>query len=330
MGSVVLSLDAELAWGFHDHETTPDSRGDAARESWLRLLELFDEFDVPATWAVVGHLFLNSCDGEHADYLRTAGSDADDPESEESSADDRFDRDPGTWEGRDEAWYGSKLIDAIEAADADHDVGIHTFSHVDMSQVSREVAAAEVRESVELVEERGLSAESFTFPDECVAHRDVLAAYGVRSYRAGRPRRWYETGLLGAAVELLGWPTGTVSPTLVEPEEDDYGLVSLPASLHLFGFEGRTRDAVARLTEDPVVEATKQGIDRAATENGVFHVWFRPNDLTDERDFDRVEATLEHLAAVRDRTDLSVETMADVAADVKDDEPLPREPIGPR
>jgi peptidoglycan/xylan/chitin deacetylase (PgdA/CDA1 family) len=315
MGSVVLSLDAELAWGFHDCEPPPESRVEEARESWLRLLELFDEFRVPATWAVVGHLFLDSCDGEHTDH---------------PTADGWFGRDPGTWEGRDEVWYGSKLIDAIEAAAADHDVGVRTFSGVDMSRAAREVAAAEVRESVELVEERGLSAESFTFPDDRVAHRDVLAAYGVRSYRGVRPQRWYETGLVGAVVERLGWPTGTVSPTLVEPEEDDYGLVNLPASMSLSGSEGRTRDAVARLTEDPVVEAARQGIDRAATEDGVFHLWFRPGDLTDDRDFDLIETVLEHLAGVRDRTGLPVETMADVAADVKDDEPLPREPIGPR
>jgi len=320
MGSVVLSVDAELAWGWHDHERSPEARGEAARESWLRLLELLDEFDVAATWAAAGHLLLDSCDGEHEDH----------PRSDDSNPEDRFDPDPGTWEGRDGAWYGSKLIDAVVAADPDHDVGVHTFSNVDLSDVSQEVAAAEVRESVALVEERGLSAESFTFPNDSVAHRDVLAAYGVKSYRGVRPRGWYERGALGTAVELLGWSTGTIAPTLVEPAEDDYGLVNLPASLSLSGRDGWTRDAVSRLTEEPVTEAAKQGIDRAATEGGIFHFRLRAADLTDERDFGRVEAVLEHLASVRDRTDLTVETMADVAADVKDDESLPREPIGPR
>jgi len=315
MGSVVLSLDAELAWGFHDRDELAEDRVSAARESWLRLLELFDDFEVPATWAVVGHLMLDSCDGEHADH---------------PTPDGWFDRDPGTWEGRDERWYGSKLVDAIEGADADHEIGSHTFSHVEFGHTTREIAAAEMRECVEIAEDRGVSVDSVVFPRNYVGHRDVLAAYGVTSYRGTKPRRWYDRGPLGSAAKLLGWPTGAVSPTMVTPEIDEYGLVNVPASLYLFGFEGRARSLVERATGDPVVEMARRGIDRASTGDGVFHMWLHPNNLTDERDFDRMEAILEHLAAVRDRTPLTVETMGEIAAELKDDEPLPREPIGPR
>ncbi|WP_132059363.1 polysaccharide deacetylase family protein [Halorussus amylolyticus] len=315
MGSVVLSLDAELAWGFHDHADLPDERVSSARESWLRLLELFDEFDVPATWAVVGHLMLDDCDGDHRDH---------------PTEDGWFDRDPGTWERRDEEWYGSKLVDAIEGADADHEVGSHTFSHVEFGHTTREIAAAEMREAVEIAEDRGLTVDSVVFPRNYVGHRDVLAAYGVKSYRGVQPRRWYDRGLLGSAAKLLGWPTGLVSPTLVTPEVDEYGLVNIPASLYLFCFEGRARSLVEGVTGDPVVTMAKRGIDRAASEEGVFHMWLHPNNLTDDRDFDRMRAILSHLAEVRDRTPLKVQTMGEIAADLKDDEPLPREPIGPR
>mgnify|MGYP006276034781 CR=1 FL=1 len=315
MGSVVLSLDAELAWGFHDRETMPTDRVTAARESWLRLLDTFDDHDIPATWAVVGHLMLDSCDGDHDSH---------------PTPDGWFDRDPGTGESRDEQWYGRKLVDAIEEADADHEVASHTYSHVEMGHTSREVASAEIRECVELAEERGLSVDSVVFPRNYVGHRDVLAAYGVKAYRGTQPRRWYDRGLLGSMAKLLGWPTGTVSPTLVTPEEDEYGLVNVPASLYLFGFEGRGRSAVERVTDDPIVSMAKRGIDRASAENGVFHMWLHPNNVTDERDFERMEAILSYLAQVRDTTPLRVETMESIAADIKDDEPLPREPIGPR
>ena len=315
MGSVVLSLDAELAWGFHDFDELPEERCSAARESWLRLLELFDEFDVPATWAVVGHLMLDECDGEHGDH---------------PTPDGWFDRDPGTREGRDERWYGSKLVGAIEDADVEHEVGSHTFSHVDFGTTTREIASAEMRKSVEIGDDRGLSMDSMVFPRNYVGHRDVLAAYGVKSYRGNQPRRWYDRGRLGSATKFLGWPTGAVSPTLVAPEVDEYGLVNVPASLYLFCFEGTGRSVVERVTGDPIVKMAKRGIDRAATEDGVFHMWLHPNNLTEERDFDRMRAILEHLAEVRDRTPLEVETMGEIAADIKDDEPRPREPIGPR
>ncbi|WP_135829027.1 polysaccharide deacetylase family protein [Halorussus halobius] len=315
MGSVVLSIDAELAWGFHDFDRLPHARVAAARESWLDLLDLLDEFDVPATWAVVGHLLLDSCDGVHADHPTPEGW---------------FDRDPGTDERRDGAWYGAKLVDAIEDADADHEVGSHTFSHVEMGHTSREVAAAEMREAVAVAEQRGLSVDSVVFPRNYVGHRDVLAAYGVSCYRGTRPRQWYDRTPLGAAAKLFGWPTETVSPVLVTPETDEYGLINVPASLYLFCFEGRPRSVVERVTEDPVVSMAKRGVDRAASEGGVFHMWLHPNNLTDERDFDRLRAILDHAATVRAETDLEIETMGQIAAAMTDDEPRPREPIGPR
>lgn len=314
MGSVVISLDAELAWGYHDFEQVPPCI-DTARESWLQLLELFDEFDVPATWAVVGHLLLDSCDGDHEGH---------------PTPDGWFEKDPGTWEGRDGEWYGSSLVDAIEDADADHEVGCHTFSHVEFGHTTREIAAAEMRKCVEIAEDRGLSVDSFVFPRNYVGHRDVLAAYGVSCYRGNQPRRWYDRGLVGSTAKLLGWPTGTVEPTLVTPEVDDYGMVNLPASLFLFGFEGTARRLVEPLAGDPVVRMAKRGIDKAAREAGIYHMWLHPNNLTSEQDFERVRTILSHLDHVRTQTPLTIETMGSVAGKLKDDEPLPREPIGPR
>jgi len=315
MGSVVLSLDAELAWGFHDADSLPEDRIAAARESWLDLLDLFDEFGVPATWAVVGHLLLETCDGEHADH---------------PTPDGWFDRDPGTSASRDEEWYGPDLVEAIEDAKADHEIGSHTFSHVEFGHTTREVASAEMREAVEVAERGGRSVDSVVFPRNYVGHRDVLAAYGVKCYRGVKPRRWYDRGPLGSAAKLVGWPTGAISPTLVQPEEDEYGLINIPASLYLFGFEGRARTAAERVTDDPVVRMAKRGIDRAATEGGVFHLWLHPNNLTDQRDFDRMRAVVEYAARARDESGLDIETMGSIASAVKDHEPRPREPIGPR
>lgn len=63
VGTVVISLDAELAWGVHDLEDPPATRIERARGSWLDLIEPFEAFEIPATWAIVGHLFLEECDG---------------------------------------------------------------------------------------------------------------------------------------------------------------------------------------------------------------------------------------------------------------------------
>src|SRR5258707_15822420 len=60
-GALVVSLDLELLWGYHDVGITELLRAqcDGARTAVRRLLALFEHYEVPATWAIVGHLFLD-------------------------------------------------------------------------------------------------------------------------------------------------------------------------------------------------------------------------------------------------------------------------------
>lgn len=319
MNAVVLSLDAELAWGYHDFEEIPE-HVESARTSWSRLLALFDEFNVPATWAVVGHLFLESCDGTHAGHP--------------TPTDDWFERDPGGVAAQHPLWFGDGLVDSIVDADASHEIGCHTFSHVEFGdeETDREVAVAEARAGLEVADDAGHTLESFVFPRNNIGHRDVLAAYGFTCYRGERPELWYDGSRFDSLGKLIDLTVSKTNPPLVDPEVDEYGLVNIPASMFLFGYEGRVRTVTERLWDDPLVRSAKRGIDRAAdAEDGIFHLWMHPNNFTEERDFERLRTILEHLAARRDEARLQVRTMGDVAGEIRGVDPATtRTPIGPR
>ncbi|WP_227354049.1 polysaccharide deacetylase family protein [Haladaptatus salinisoli] len=319
MNAVVLSLDAELAWGYHDLPTVPD-HVESARTSWSRLLALFDEYNIPATWAVVGHLLLDSCDGEHAGHA--------------TPAEDWFSRDPGGVAERSPLWFSDGIVDAIADAKANHEIGCHTFSHVEFGdeRTSREVAVDETRASLEIADDAGYSLESFVFPRNNVGHRDVLAAYGFTCYRGTRPELWYDGGRFESLAKVVDLTVSKTGPPLVEPEVDEYGLVNVPASMFLFGYEGRVRTITESVWDDPLIRAAKRGIDRAAdADDGIFHLWMHPNNFTEERDFERLRAVLEHIAKRRDEARLQVRTMGSVAAEIKGTDPATkRTPIGPR
>lgn len=297
MGSVVISVDAELAWGFHDREVPPQDRIEAGRRGWLALLSLFDEFGVPATWAVVGHLFLADCDGAHPEHPAPIGW---------------FDHERGSGRMSAEVRYGPDLIAALIEAEAAHDVGSHTFSHVEMGdpRTTRELARAEVASSLEVGLQKGLDPVSFVFPRNNVGHRDVLAAYGFECYRGVRPE---DGSALPGPMRKLSEATVGDPPPLVTPSVDEYGLVNVPASLFLFGFEGVARSCVEPIIGDPIVRQAKRGIDAAAASDGVFHVWLHPNNLVGERDVERMRAILEYVDRRRRETSLRVETMRDFA-----------------
>ncbi|WP_049899899.1 polysaccharide deacetylase family protein [Natrinema sp. J7-1] len=292
MGSVVISLDAELGWGFHDFTTPPADRVEAGRRGWSVMVDLLEEFDVPATWAIVGHLMLESCAGTHADH---------------PAPDGWFECERNSWADREDLRFGPDLVADVLESDAGHEFPSHSFSHVlfGRAETDRELADAELERSRELAADWNQSIDSFVYPRNDVGHRDVLADHGVTAYRGRSPTRDGVRGVFDSTIRDRSM--------LVEPTIDEYGLVNVPASMFLFGFEGPARTVAESIWADPMVALARRGIEEAARTDGLFHMWLHPNNLTHERDARRMRAILSSLARQRSATDLTVETMADVA-----------------
>lgn len=293
VGTVVISVDAELGWGFHDLPDPPERRVESGRSGWRELIELFDEFGVPATWAYVGHLLLDDCDGRHDGY-----------------PDGWFTRERRAWRDRPDLRFGRELIEAVRDADADHELACHTFSHVLFGDASTDLARTEVVSSLALAREHDVDLTSFVFPRNDVGHLDVLAEWGFSCYR-GSP----VTSRTGSRFRRL--LQGTVTdwtPPLIEPTLDRYGMVDLPPSLYLFSFEGMPRRLVEPVFGDPIVGQVRRGLEDAAERDGVLHLWLHPNDLVDDRACERMRTVLAHV----ERADVRVETMRDVAERVVD------------
>lgn len=298
VGSVVISVDAELGWGFHDFSDRPDGQIEAGRTGWRHLLDLFDEFRIPATWAVVGHLFLDECDGVHAEH---------------PTPPEWFEHEREEWRSRPEFRFGGELIEDLLNADVDHDIGSHTFSHVlfDEDWVTPRVVNAELEMAIEVAKRHGVDYDSFVFPRNIVGFREQLAEHDFTAYRGHMPGgiRWTASKLAGLVA-----PSRT---RVVDPYVDECGLVNVPPSLYLFGIEGPARAAIESVWTDPIVQLTRNGIDRAILEDGMFHMWLHPNNLTAEQDIRRMRAILEHIDERRNDSEVTVETMADVAERVR-------------
>ena len=124
----VISLDEELIWGCFDHTRPeefsrrhPDPRG-LVRD----LVALFDELEIPATWAMVGHLFLTECRR------------GDDGRSHPALARPNYAWYPRDWLGEDPCtswtaaplWYGPDLVDLVRGSTTPQELASHSFSHL--------------------------------------------------------------------------------------------------------------------------------------------------------------------------------------------------------
>lgn len=280
-GAVVVSLDFELSWGSHGLGGTPDVE-EQRRENVVRLLDLFEDLDAPVTWAVVGHLFLDRCDGVHADMARPYGP----------LGDTWYDVDPGTSLSADPSYYARDLVTQIRDSAVKHEIGTHTFSHILCDQAGRDTVARELNYCQELASALGVDLRSLVFPQNRVGHLDAVSQAGIEVFRgvgretvlrhervAGRYRKY--------ARFLTQRPYRPVTPERVRD-----GLWRLPGSMYL-PYNPLDPELNEFFPTHPRVTRAIKSITLAQERSGIFHLWAHPRNF-DDRMFRDLRAILEH------------------------------------
>lgn len=335
MGTVVFSVDAELA---NDRAPTPGVR--KRREgAWLRLIECFETYDVPATWAIVGRLLTDR------PVFDDSGPDGDMP---------AFAKDQRRLNHE---LVARDLVQALIDSDTDHDIGCHSFGHQRFTHLTRDGADAELSASARAFSEWDVSPNSFVFPFNAVAHRDLLADHGYTCYR-GRPEergdaeaeddrrvRYHPLSLTREGAkrltpeqikrragrvydrlsEAVKYTAGSEPPRLVKPTVDSNGLVAVPASMpSLYRMPVRLRRTIRSVVGCPLARIAKLGVDAALQRDGVFHCWFHPGDFHSEADFQSFESVLSYVTKYRDEGVLRVKTMSSLAEETLAEQTPPR------
>jgi peptidoglycan/xylan/chitin deacetylase (PgdA/CDA1 family) len=308
--ALVISLDQEFIWGSFDHTAPsafvaahPDPRGTVRA-----LLEVFDEFDVPVTWAIVGHLFLESC------------ARGDDGRAHPEITRPRYDWYPGDWLGadpctdrtRDPLFYGDDVLDMVQGARAKHEIACHSFSHLVYGDPGCSAAAAEadLKACVEAAARRGITLRSFVFPRNREGHHELLRRHGFTSFRGEEPAWWRDLpGAAKRAGHLFDQATAR-PPPIVTPSEKLPGLWNIPGSLLLLHRHGVRRYIPFAARKRRIVA----GLSEAVRQGGIFHLWFHPHNLSFDRDglFRVLRGGLREAARLRDRGVLDVCPMGTV------------------
>ena len=312
-GIFTISLDFELIWGTVDLFGVEEFREAVERERNEvvdRLLEVFNEFKIPATWCTVGHLFLDKCEAseskKHADIVR--------PQHAWHEA-DWFTHDPCGCEESDPLFYGKSLVEKIKNNPVRQEIGSHSFSHIIFGDkgCSSDSARTDIAECVKAAEKFDVKLNSFAFPRDQVGHLDVLKEYGFTNYRGAIPK-WYEHGENRSVVKRLAHLFDVVTaatPPTVLPEHEENGLINIPGSMIFFPMHGLRRHIPMSLR----VKRARKGLDVAAGEKRIFHLWFHPTNMAFEIDqmFDGLRAILKYAAELRDRGLLETLSMSEIA-----------------
>lgn len=283
-GAFVISLDFELAWGVFDTLGSDGSYRQnliGARDAIPRILELFVEYGVSATWATVGFLFATSREELHhfAPPL----------ELRPKYIDKRLDPyrlSIGNGEVDDPLHYAPSLIMDI-AATPRQEIGSHTFSHYTALEPGQtfESFDADLRSAVAIGKARGLSLQSLVMPRH-QTRSDYFAAYkrnGLVVHRGNEPN-WLNKPRAGRSdrnpvvrgLRLLdSYVNITTSSTIDwrDVSQTD-GLLNVPESRFLRPWSSRLSVA-----EPARVQRIIRGMAAAARTGEIFHLWWHPHNF---------------------------------------------------
>lgn len=135
-----------------------------------RLAGLFEKYEIPATWAVCGHLFLEECAGRHEFF-------------EQDWYGDWFKFDPATRSLDNSSWYMPETIRAL-AGSPRFEIAYHSFGHFRYQRCSEETLRADIAFAKKLRKEWGLPLESLVFPYNQLGFIDLLLDEGgFRNFR---------------------------------------------------------------------------------------------------------------------------------------------------
>jgi hypothetical protein len=309
-GSFVLSIDTELAWG-SVHSGSFQDRWEhygKTRQVIARLLELQEQYEIQATWAVVGHLFLDSCqaiDGvKHPEITRPAYP---------WFQGDWFDADPCAGFRSDPNWYGPDIIKQIQDCRVPQEIGCHGFSHMIVGDAgcSRECFVSEIQACRAQAEKWGLTLKSFILPRNSVGHLDVLDENGFSAYRGGTPA-WFTRfpGRLQKVARLVD-SVLPIAPPVVTPRPVTGNMWDLPASYFYPHRDGWARNVPVGIA----VHKSRSGLARAVREKSIFHLWFHPFNLASDPDalLAGLEEIFKEAARLRGRGVLANPTMGGLA-----------------
>lgn len=182
-----LSVDFELGWSRARRQNGLTSiqesvnRGRKAKEAMPVILDLADQYSIPITFAVVGHLALENC-REHKDPL---------PFKPYWLKEDWFIIDPKDGSSDRNLYFAGDIIQDIVQSSIRNEIASHSFTHVNFGDdaTTDEVVQYEVSESVKALKKFEPNLTTFVFPKNKPAFLEYLNDFGFKIYRSDKNAR---------------------------------------------------------------------------------------------------------------------------------------------
>ena len=251
-----------------------------ARQAIPRVLEVFEQYGLHATWATVGLVLYDQL----ADALRDAPRALPGYTDGSLQNDKRLALHVGRDEESDPYHFGRSLVQQIRAV-PHQEIGTHTFSHYYCIEPGQDVAAfrADLEAAIRAAAALDLPVKSIVFPRHQIATEYLLVCQelGVTVYRGNVPLWPYRARAKGDQTLLLRliraadtYANATGRHTYPAAEIVEQRMANVRASHYL-----RPYSRSLRIFEPFKLSRICSAMRYAAKNGHVYHLWMHPEDF---------------------------------------------------
>jgi peptidoglycan/xylan/chitin deacetylase (PgdA/CDA1 family) len=275
-----ISLDFELYWGVRDQISLKQYKNNivGVRDCLPRILDLFEEFEIRATFATVGFLFFNS----KKQLLSHLPKRIPKYDVEAMNPYNNYFDKVGESEEEDKYHFGLSLINQIKAKG--HEIGTHTFSHFYCLEdgLSIDDFESDLVAALAVADQLDIKLKSIIFPrnqftDE---HLRICKKLGIRTYRGNESSRVYQWRKLsdeGYARKIIRFLDSYVNITghhAFSISIDEGKLINIPASKFLRPYNPRLF-----FLRPLQLARIKKSMTYCASNALCYHLWWHPHNF---------------------------------------------------
>lgn len=317
-GKFVISLDFELLWGMRDKKTIK-TYGESilgARLSIPKMIDVFNEFGINATFATVGFLFAKNkneilefspnvkpkySNNNLSPYIGYINKIADN-------------------EDLDKFHFASSIIEELKKH-SNHEISTHTFSHYyclekgqDITDFKRDLISA-----INIAKKNDIALESIVFPRNQYNknYLNICADLGINSFR-GNEEVWFNTAesgqdesiikrlfrLTDSYINLSGHHCYSINDINKTPP------YNIPSSRFL-----RPYNVKLKILERLKLNRIRKSMSFAAKNGLVYHLWWHPHNFGkfQKENFKFLTKILTHYSMLKSKYNFESVTMNNIA-----------------
>lgn len=279
-GVFTVSLDFEMYWGVRDKWSTEEYKYNlkGVRKAVPKMLRMFSDNGIHATWATIGFLFFKSTDELKENLTNSLPKYEKENHSPYKYIEKFNDLDPVYH-------FAPELIALIQEFDG-QEIGTHTFSHYYCLEEGQTIDNFydDIYSAVKVAESHGISIKSLVFPKNQwkPEYLSVLSKLGIRCYRGNEASWIYHASSEKSANRLFQKALRLIDSYINISGHNVYDLYDCTKE-RPFNFPSsrilRPYSKKLAILDRFKLNRIKRSMTYAAKNKKIFHLWWHPHNF---------------------------------------------------